>query len=188
MKRIERCEYGHVQATKCKNLLGAVLMVAIGVAIFVVGLCLNDFDKKNIFTVIGVLFVLPMARYLTTWIVLAPYRTPEKTLYEKVNKAIPQGSILFSDYVFTSGERAMGLSFFVLTGNELVGLTARKKEKTEKIKTYLSTELKRRGISGKVVLCEDEELFFAELRKIREATKTGEEMQELVEFLRSLAV
>ncbi len=188
MKKIERCEYGHIRAEKRKNLIGALVMIFIGVAIFVLGLCLNHFDKKNIFTVVAVLFVLPMARYLTAVIVLLPYKTPAETLYQKVKAAVPHGSILFSDYVFTSGERAMGMSFFVLTGNELIGLAASEKEKTEKITEYLGAELKRRVIPGKVTVYKEEERFFTALKKIDAATRTEEEMQELVDFLRSLAV
>ena len=152
MKRVERCEYGRINAEKKKNIIGALSMVAIGVAIFVLGLCLNKFEKTNIFTVVAVLFVLPMARYLTTVIVLLPYKTPEKSLYEQVKGAIPEGSILFSDYVFTSGERAMGMSFLVLTGNELIGLAMSEKEKKEKMTEYLTTELKRRAIPGKITI------------------------------------
>lgn len=188
MKHIERCEYGHIRAEKRKNLFWALLMVAIGIAIFLLGLCLNKFDKRNIFTVAAVMFVLPMARYLTMWIVLLPYRTPERTLFEQVREVMPEGSILFSDYVFTSGERAMGLAFFVLTGNKLIGLAAREKEKTEKITAFLTTELKRREISGKIELYKDTDRFLQEVKKVTEVTKTKQEMQELVEFLRSLAV
>lgn len=188
MKRIERCEYGHIRAEKRRNLIGALCMITIGVAIFILGLCLNKFEKANIFTVVAVLFVLPMARYLTTWIVLLPYKTPAKTLYEQVKEIMPQGSILFSDYVFTSGERAMGMSFFVLTGNELIGLAMSGKEKTEKMTEYLNAELKKRMISGKVTVHKESERFLKELKKIPEATRTEKEMQELTEFLRSLAV
>ncbi len=188
MKRVERCEYGRINAEKRKNIIGALSMIAIGVAIFILGLCLNKFEKSNIFTVVAVLFVLPMARYLTTVIVLLPYKTPEKSLYEQVKGMLPQGSILFSDYVFTSGERAMGMSFFVLTGNELIGLAMSEKEKTEKMTEYLSAELKRRVIPGKVTVHKEKERFFSALKKIDTATRTEAEMQELVEFLRSLAV
>lgn len=188
MKRIERCEYGRINAEKKKNIIGALTMVAIGVAIFVLGLCLNKFEKTNIFTVVAVLFVLPMARYLTTVIVLLPYKTPDKILYEKVKEAMPEGSVLFSDYVFTSGERAMGMSFFVLTGNELIGLAMSEKEKTEKMENYLATELKRRQIPGKVTVHKEQEKFFSALKRIEKASRTEEEMQELIEYLRSLAV
>lgn len=188
MKRIERCEYGRINAEKKKNIIGALAMVAIGVAIFVLGLCLNKFEKTNIFTVVAILFVLPMARYLTTVIVLLPYKTPDKSLYEKVKGAAPEGSVVFPDYVFTSGERAMGMSFFVLTGNELIGLAMSDKEKTDKMTGYLSAELKRRQIPGKVTVHKEQDKFFSALKRIEKATRTEAEMQELIEFLRSLAV
>ncbi len=188
MKRIERCEYGRINAEKRKNLIGVLCMVAIGVAIFILGLCLNKFEKTNIFTVVAVLFVLPMARYLTTVIVLLPYKTQEKGLYEQVKEAMPKHSVLLSDYVFTSGERAMGMSFFVLTGNELIGLAMSEKEKTEKMTEYLMAELKRRQIPGKVTVYKEKDKFFSALKRIEKATRNEAEMQELFEFLRSLAV
>lgn len=188
MKRIERCEYGRIREVKRRNLIGVLCMIAIGVAIFILGLFLNKFDKRNIFTVVAVLFVLPMARYLSTLLVTLPYKTPDRALYERVKEAVPEGSVLFSDYLFTSTERAMGMSFFVLTGNELIGLAASEKEKTEKMTAYLSSELKKRAIPGKVTVHKESERFFSALKKIDAATRTEEEMQELIEFLRSLAV
>lgn len=188
MKRVGRCEYGRIRDVKRRNLMGVLCMIAIGVAIFILGLLLNKFEKRNIFTVVAVLFALPMARYLSTLLVTLPYKTPEKALYEKVKQSVPKGSILFSDYLFSSSERAMGMSFFVLTGNELIGLAAREQEKTDKIKEYLSEEMKRRAIPGKVTVHKEQEKFFSALKKMDAATRTEEEMQELVEFLRSLAI
>lgn len=188
MKRIERCEYGRIKDTKRRNLMGVLCMIAIGVAIFLLGLLLNKFEKRNIFTVVAVLIVLPMARYLSTLLVMLPYKTPEKALYERVKEAVPKGSILLSDYLFSSSERVMGMSFFVLTGNELIGLAANEKQKTDQIKEYLGAEMKKRVISGKVTVFMEQDKFFAALKKIDETTRTEEEMQELVEFLRSLAI
>ena len=188
MKRVERCEYGRINAQKRKNLIGVISMIAIGVAIFVLGLFLNKFDKRNIFTIVAVLFVLPMARYLSTLIVTLAYKTPDKAFYEKVKETVPEGSILFSDYLFSSPERVMGMSFFVLTGNECIGLAMSEKEKTEKIREYLGAELKRRAIPGKVTVYKEKEKFLAAIKKIETATRTEEEMQELAEFLRSLAI
>lgn len=188
MKRIERCEYGRIRSEKRRLFIGVLSMIAIGVAIFVLGLFLNKFEKRNIFTVVAVLFVLPMARYLATLLIMLPHKTPERALYEQVKTVIPRGSILLSDYLFTSSERAMGVSFLVLTGHELIGLVERDKEKTDKITVFLSGELKKREIPGKVVLYEDVKRFTDALKRIPEATRTEEEMKELLEFLRSLAV
>lgn len=184
----ERCEYGHINAVKRKLLMSTLTMIGIGVAIFILGLCLNKFQYRNIFTVIAVLFVLPMARYLSTLIVLLPYHTPEEALYQKVKEALPEGGVLFSDYAFTSKERAMGMQFFALTGNELIGLLASEKEKEDAILQYLSEGMKLRGISGKIKLYKEEGRFLEELNKIPEATKSKEEMEELIEYLRSLAI
>lgn len=188
MKWIKRCEYGHINSEKRKQLLGTLLMIAIGVALFVVGLLLNKNEYKNIFTVVAVCMVLPMARHLTTVIILLPYQTPEKTLYERVKEQMPEGAVLFSDYVFTSGERVMGLSFFVLTEHEYIGLAASKKEKLTRIQEYLAGALKKRGMSGKVTLCMNQEEFLDKLKKCDTVTKKEEERQELLDFLRSLAV
>lgn len=188
MKRVERCEYGRIGAEKRRNFISVLCMIALGVGIFVLGLCLNKFEKRNIFTVVAVLFVLPMARYLSTLLVMLPYKTPDRQLFEQVKAVLPQGSILLSDYLFTSSERVMGMSFLVLTGHELIGLCERENEKTEKITAFLSEELKRRGIPGKVTIFKEKERFFAALKKIPEATRTESEMQELLDFLRSLAV
>lgn len=184
----ERCEYGHIREVKRKNLIGMLTMIRIGLGVFILGLCLNKFQYRNIFTIVAVLFVLPMARYLTTLIVLLPYYTPEEALYRKVKDVMPEGSVLFSDYVFTSRERAMGMHFFVLTGNELVGLLASEKEKEDTILQYLSEGMKLRGIPGKVKLYKEEGRFLEELKKIPEATRSEEEMEELIEYLRSLAI
>ena len=188
MKRIERCEYGRIRWEKRKLFVGVLSMIAIGIAIFVLGLFLNKFEKRNIFTVVAILFVLPMARYLATLLIMLPHKTPERTLFDQVQKVQPKGSILLSDYLFTSSQCPMCLSFFVLTGHELIGLTESKKEKSDKIRDFLSGELKRREIPGKVVLYDDKNRFTDALKMIPEATKTEEDMQELLEFLRSLAV
>lgn len=188
MKWKKKCEYGYIRSQKMRMLSGALLMVLIGVAVFILGLVLNKFEKANIFTVIAVLFVLPMARYLTSWIILLPFRTPESRLYGQVEELAPEGAVVLSDYVFTSGERVMGLSFLVLTDHEYIGLAARTKEKLPKIREYLSDALKKRALSGKLVLCETEEEFLAKLKKVPEVTKKEEDRQELLDFLRSLAV
>lgn len=188
MKWLRRCEYGHINSEKKKMLLGTLAMIGIGVGIFLLGLLLNEGEKTNVFTIVGILFVLPMARYLTALIVLLPYKTPEEELYQKVKSSMPEGSVLFSDYVFTSGERVMGMAFFVLTDHEYIGLVMSKKEKVSKIQEFLSGGLKLRGIPGKVVVCTKEEEFLSKLKKGLAGTKTEEEREELLEFLRSLAI
>ena len=63
---------GYIDAQKKSRIMKTLLYVLIGIAIFVLGLCLNKFEKSNIFTVIAVLMVLPAAKALISVIVLLP--------------------------------------------------------------------------------------------------------------------
>lgn len=187
-QKANRCEYGHINAEKRKLILGAVLMVVLALAVFFLGLALNKWEKRNIFSVLAVLFVLPWARYVSTLVIMLPFRTPAREQYEKVQKNLAEGVILISDYVFSSKESVMGLSFLVLTGHELIGLTAREKEKPQKIQEYMSELLKRQGIAGKVTIYDNEAAFLKKVSGVTEAARTEEEMSELFELLRSMAV
>ena len=82
----------------------------------------------------------------------------------------------------------MGMSFLMLTGHELIGLTVSEKEKADQMTAYLTTELKRRAIPGKVTVYTEQEKFFAALKKTEKATGPEEVMWEQYEFLRSLAI
>ena len=61
--------YGYITYKKKTSLGMALLMVLIGLGIFVVGLLLNKMSGRNVFSIFGMLMVLPMAKYLTTYIV-----------------------------------------------------------------------------------------------------------------------
>lgn len=188
MNKIERCNYGRINYEKRRLLLGALLMVAIGVAVFVLGLLLNKFEKRNIFTVAAVCMVLPMTRYLVTFFALLPYHTAEKSLYNLVKEHMPEQAVLVSDYVFTLSEKVMGLSFLVLTDHEYYGLIAREQADAEKLRSILADGLKKCGFSGKVVVCTNAEQLLTKLSKAPAVTKTEEEWKELLDFLRALAI
>lgn len=187
-RRIGRGEYGHIRSEKRSLCLGAVLMVVLAVALFFLGLLLNRWEKRNIFSVAAVLFVLPWARYVSTLVVLLPYHTAPKEQYEKIVKAIPANTAWLADYVFSSKDCVMGLSYLVLTGSELIGLAAGKKEKKERLAAYLEDVIRRGGFSGTVVICETEEEFLKKLSGISKSENNADEQTELKEALRLIAI
>ena len=117
-KKINKMEYGYIKWKKQTLLLQMCGILAAGVAVFLLGLLLNKGEFTNIFTVVAILFVLPAARYLTVWILLIPYHTPEKQEYEKTVTLAEGHGLLLSDLVFTSSERAMHLDYMVLAGGQ----------------------------------------------------------------------
>lgn len=182
-----RCEYGHVRSEKKKLMLGAVSMLVIGIGVFILGLALNKWDKKNIFTVIAILFVLPMARYLTTLMVLLPYRTPNKESFENVKRNLKEGCVLYSDYVFTLSEKIWCLSFLVISGDSILGLVPKGYDKTRKLQETLEEGMKKRQFFRKVVITDSEEKYIKMVSREKTAEEK-EDMTEILDFLKSLAV
>ena len=186
--KFEKCEYGYLNWQKRRQFLVVIVQILIAVAIFTIGYVLNDNSKNNVFTIIAVLFVLPMAKHLVAVIILLPYCTPSEQLYEKVMNTARTDAFVFSDYVFTSQEKVMYLSSMVVQGNEIIGLIGREKENVSYIKSYLERSMKQRGLPYKISICTEEAEYF---KKIKATVSEAEEeavLMETLEFLRAGAV
>lgn len=124
--KIERGDFGYIQARKRKALLGTILMAVIGVAIFVTGLLLNKMSNRNVFTIIAVLFVLPGAKFLVAYIVTFPYQSVSRERYDKVKSALTENMTLYTDLVITSSEKVMHLDFIAVGNGQVIGLVGPK--------------------------------------------------------------
>ena len=186
--KFEKCEYGYLNWQKRRQLLAVIVQILIAAAIFSIGYVLNDNSKNNVFTIVAVLLVLPMAKHLVEVIILLPYRTPSAELYETVMNTARPDAFVFSDYVFTSQEKIMYLSSMVVQGNEIIGLIGREKENVSYIKSYLERSMKQRNLPYKIMICTKEAEYF---KKIKETVSEAEEeavLMETLEFLRAGAV
>ena len=77
-------DFGYLANMKKKNILiclGVTVLMAIVIGI---GLWLNKGDIKNIYTVVGILFALPLARFLSVFLVVMPMK-PMKEEEQKEN-------------------------------------------------------------------------------------------------------
>jgi len=148
--------YGYLAAIKKKALKHTLLMVAIGLAVFVLGLLLNKMEATNIFTVFAFLFVLPAAKSFVSVVVLFPYQQRSAEQREKLASYAKEQDIVLYDAVFTSSERVMHLDCVYITGHQLIGFTERSKDKVSLIEEYLKKELEIRQLSYKVYIATTE--------------------------------
>lgn len=186
--KVGKCEYGYIDWKKKKEMFAVLVQCLIAASIFIIGYLLNDNSKNNVFTIVAVLLVLPMAKHLVAVIILFPYRTPSAKLYENVMKTARPDAFVFSDYVFTSQEKVMYLSSMVVQGKEIIGLAGREKENIAYIKSYLERSMKQRTLPYQVIICTEEAVY---LKKIKETVAESEEdaiLMEALEFLRAGAV
>lgn len=184
-KKVLKGECGYIDLQKKKRLLRVVMYCLIGVAIFVLGLCLNKFEKSNIFSVIAILMVLPAAKALVGFIVLMPFQSVDQERVKRVESMLSGGDILYTDMVFTSTEKVMFFAFLAITEDEVICLAGREKEDTAYMEKYLKAEFKRRMFSRKLYITKDEEKF---LSHVGHSAPAKEVPEELTSYLISLMV
>lgn len=188
--KLERGEYGYLKDKKQKALFGTIRMVLIGIAIFVIGLLLNKMEATNLFTVIAVCMVMPAAKYFVSYVVLFPYTSIDLETKERLESYAENADTVLYDVVFTSSEKVMHLDCIYVTEHQIIGYTARTKDKITVIQDYLKKELKNRGISY-VVYIATEEKQVKDRMKLRGTENVGsnrEEKEEVLSMLRTFTI
>ena len=153
-------EQGYINFMKSFNLLVTFVMFFIAAVIFIIGLNIYE-SKANLMTIIGALFVIPAARFMTVWFLFLPFKSVTKEKYEKVFSLMKQGNLLYTDVLFTSTERAYGASFMVLTSDKIFIYTTKN---CNKLQDYMADILKRRAFAMKVSCTDDEGKFMNYLK------------------------
>ncbi|MCR5685728.1 MAG: hypothetical protein K6G81_09985 [Lachnospiraceae bacterium] len=163
-KTLTKGEPGYIAYKKKVELMFSVTLFLIAAGIFILGLALNKWEKGNIFTVIAALFIIPMARFMTQFILLFPFRSVSEADMKEVEKNAKPGSIIYADNVIASTEKAMQLSFIVITSNKLLCYTGREKEDASKVQGYLNDLMIRRGHDWRATVTCDKAKFISLLK------------------------
>ena len=189
-QKLERGEYGYLRQRKNKALFGTFLMVAIGFAIFGLGLLLNKMEVTNIFTVIAICMVMPAAKFFVSYVVLFPYQPIYSETKERLASYAKAGDTVLYDVVFTSSEKVMHLECIYVTGHQIIGYTSRAKDNVQLMQEYLKRELKLRCLSYAVYIATEEKQM-KDRMKLRGEENTEvntEAKEEVLSMLRTFTV
>jgi hypothetical protein len=158
------------------------------VAIFVLGLALNKWDKSNVFTIVAALAVLPAAKMLVSYIVIAPFHSVPPETYELLVASTAKEDVVYTDVVCTSADKIMNLAILVIAGNQVIGLMGKKKENRLYLQAYLRNNFKTRYYDAKIHIYEEEAQF---VRTMKALVRTPVDIKLRVEweaYLKSLMV
>ena len=193
MKIYNKFEKGYLTFRKRKLLLNVALNVLAAVIIFIVGLFLNKMQAKNIFSVLALLFVLPVGRSLATFFILMPYKEMKDRDLLKAEEGIQGKGILLYSPVFTSSEHVMHLDLIavfkgrILGYKEKMGKSVRNeydyKKKTDAAKAYIDKHLKNQGRGDNIVIFDDLDKF---IKAFPENKLSEDEMSEIRSFAESM--
>lgn len=157
---IEKGSFGYIKRKKKRQILLVFLMLFIAAAMFITGLFLHKFDKSNLCTMLAILMVLPMAKFFVIYVVLFPYKSVKKERYDAVREKLSEETILMTDMVITSSDISMNLDFIIITDNQVLGLTGKKKQDIKYIGDYLKKTLETNNLDGFTVKIFDDEKQF----------------------------
>lgn len=186
--KVQRGEFGYIKERKKKAMIGTLLMVLLGVAVFLIGFFLNDMSNRNVFTVAAVLFVLPGAKFLVRFIITFPFHSVEKERYDKIRTALPDQMELYTDLVITSPEKVMHLDFAAVGNGQVIGLLGDGKQELSYVRKYLSNGVHNWGSDYKVKIVDSEKTFLGELTKVEPCEVDEEEESHVKSYLLSLIV
>lgn len=156
-------EKGYISQVKKRSVIISALCLAWALALFIAGLFIFD-SRANILTIVAAVLIIPFSQFVTHYILFAKFKSVSDELVEKVENTAKPGSIMYVDTVITSTERAMNLCFIIITGEKLIALDCAGDKKYEKTRDYIRELVKKKGYSYKVIVEQDEEKFFRELR------------------------
>ncbi|MCR5792245.1 MAG: hypothetical protein K6G65_03675 [Lachnospiraceae bacterium] len=188
MKHIEKGNVGYIDSKKKSQLLLTILMALIGIAIFLVGFVLNKYSNKNLFTILAILFVLPAARFLTTYFVLFKYHSSNKEQYDALKKILPDNTDLFSDLVITSSEHVFHMDFVVIGNENVIGLCTDTSKHAKDLPSYLTNSVHNWAKTYKVKICSTYEEFERNIKNITECQIIKEEEDNVISLILSLIV
>lgn len=193
MKKYNKFEKGYLTYRKNKLFLNIALNVLSAVIIFIAGLLLNKMQPRNIFSVLALLFVLPVGRSLATYFILLPYKEIKGEFLSRAEDNIKDKGILLYSPVFTSAENVMHLDLIAVFKGRILGYKEKSgksgrneydyKKKTDAAKAYIDKHLKNQGRGDNIVVFDDIDKF---IKAFPECKLSEGEMSEIRSFAESM--
>lgn len=189
-----KCEFGYIQKQKVFQSLMLLLFVAVGVGLFVAGLLITG-TRANIFTVLGILMVLPAAKRIIALVVMVPRKSVDKGRYDQMRQTVAEEGILYTDYVFTSPDKIMSFDFLIIQNQNVMGILSEKKQDEAYILDYLKKSVESQASGYQVKLFSSDEEFYKFYLKLTEGSGSQERdgdflagQDKVSEYLKILAV
>lgn len=192
LKKKKKFEKGYLTMRKNKLWFNIILNLVFAFAIFLLGLFLNKMEVRNIFSVLAMLFILPIARSLSILMVLVGKKELSSSELSPIEERVSEKGLLLYSPVFTSKERSMNLDLIALFEGRVLGLSLEKEKKSKKshykknveeAKAYLDLHLKNQGRGEKIVIFNDTNNF---MKAFPDKTLTEEGKKDLLKLKESM--
>ena len=175
-------EFGYLKDFKKKRLLISAGITILMVAVIGIGLWLNKGDIKNIYTVVGILFALPLAMMLSGLLVVMPMKTMEESLHKELLEQLSHaGSDQFLwDLALSSTEKVRHFPCIIWSDHHVVAWYDGKDTQAQ---TFLSNLMKNNCHRVTVKVLNEKDAFVKEAKKTNFGVTSEEEWERIKESI-----
>jgi len=172
-KKVEKGKYGYIKDQKYRRTLKTICLFLIPIAIFLVGFVLNQGDRRNIYTIIAIVGVIPAAMAAVSMIMMYLRKPISESLYNEIKSEAGQATMLYELYL-TTEKNSMFLDAVLLYGTSVVAYCDREMpvDKVNKMQVHIKNCMKIEGIDSSVKIFDihSKKSFFERLASARKAT------------------
>ena len=173
MKFKGKGSYGYIRQQKILTILSTLLLFALALGFFFVGYYTTG-TKKNLFTVVAILGILPAAKSMVRAIMFLRYASLKKDTYDLYAERCAVLPVLYEN-ILTTSQRSYFVPLLVYANRSLAVLCEDAGD-PEALQLHLHDSLKTAGSDVTVKVFTDSRLFF---KRVDEMSHHGQD-QELL--------
>ncbi|MDD2957904.1 MAG: hypothetical protein PHE06_02400 [Lachnospiraceae bacterium] len=178
MKKITKGNYGYIKYEKKKRGIITFVMFAIPMIIFITGL-LQTGTRKNLFTLVAVLGMLPAAKVAVNLIMILMQKSAMQETFDQT-EARAKNLVRAYELTVTAYEGSMSMEAMVICGNQVAAYSSAEKGKFDFMEKHMAKILSSNGYySVKVKIFRELKPF---LERIDQLAKNPEKYQEGIKF------
>ena len=174
--KVVKGQYGYIKKQRLKVIIRTLLMFALSLALFLIGIWSTG-TKKNLLTIVAILGCLPASRSAVNMIMFIRAKGCSEQTHEKIS-GHSTGLTELYDMVFTSYEKNYQISHMVIKDNVVCGYSEDAGCDIKACEKHLDTFLKQGGCKGVTIkIFGDVEKYCEGLENPRNQ-QTGEKQKE----------
>ncbi len=168
MKKVKKGNYGYIRSQKLVRFLRSLAALALPLAFFIVGLVLNDGDRKSIYTVIAIVGVIPACMSITGMIMMWLRKPMEEELYQEISSRAGDLTMAYELYL-TTYEKNLFLDATAICGEHVACFTHEKKEHWEltEMQKHIESTMLNNGYKVDVKIFDQKKAFLDRLDTLR---------------------
>ena len=161
-------DFGYIKAGRVKELLKTVVMLALSIGLYFLGL-FSTGSNKNLLTFVAVLGMLPMAKFFVNFVMFVKARGCSDELHDRL--VSEDATPTYYDLYFTGYTVNFQSSACFYKRKTLLFISEDEKCDTAKFEEHIETALKNAGIEGigiKVFNDKETDKFISRIKELNE--------------------